>query len=467
MPTFGRREFLRRSAGATGGAFAGFAGLHAFAQRAAALPTTPRLVAGQGDGGYGRLHRASDELALPEGFTCNVLSMEGATMSDGHPAPGRHDGMCAFPLENGNIRLIRNHEVEELPRAGVVMGDEAAAYDPGGGAGTTSLEIDPETREVIRDFVSLNGTFRNCSGGPTPWGSWLSCEEAFFGPESGFLEWHGYVFEVPVTREAAEFTSPLTTLGRFVHEAVAVDPTSGIVYQTEDHFEAGFYRFIPSDPYREGHRGNLSAGGILQMLAVAERGRYDTGDRQRVGEVLPVRWVDIPNPNPLEGPESFSDVFKQGHDQGGARFSRLEGCCYDHGSIYFVATDGGDEELGQVWQYTPAPGGGAGGDGGTLTLIYESRNRNTLKRPDNLCVSPKGAILLCEDANERRQYIRGLTTDGRIFDLVECRVNGGELAGVTFSPDGKTMFCNTLGNMDRKQPGMTFAIWGPWDRGAI
>ena len=116
-----------------------------------------------------------------------------------------------------------------------------------------------------------------------------------------------------------------------------------------------------------------------------------------------------------------------------------------------------------MWQFEPT-----GPDDGELTLIYESRNRGTLKRPDNLCVSPNGAIMLCEDANMRRQYLRGLTKEGRVFDLVGCRINRGELAGVTFSPDGKTMFCNTLGAPDRKPPpAMTFAIWGPWERGAV
>lgn len=461
MSKLDRREFLKRSAGAASGVAAGLAGFDALTSRLSATPSSHRIIAGPGDGGYGRLREAGDELSLPEGFSYHVMSVEGTSMSDGVPVPGKHDGMCAFPMPNGNIRLIRNHEVEETPRVGVVIGDGSTAYDPGGGGGTTSLEVDPVTREVLRDFVSLNGTFRNCSGGPTPWGSWLSCEEAFFGNESGFLEPHGYVFEVPVDREAAEYTQPLTAMGRFVHEAIAVDPATGVVYETEDHYEAGFYRFIPNDPYRDGHRGNLASGGILQMLAVQGKSRYDTSKRQRIGEELPVRWVDIANPNPLGGPDTFSDVYEQGKERGGARFSRVEGCWYDKSTIYFVATDGGDKELGQVWQYRPA-----GLDGGTLTLLFESRNRNVLKRPDNMCVSPGGAILLCEDANERRQFIRGLTQEGQIFDLVGSRINGGELAGVTFSPDGKTMFCNVLGKKNN-QLGMTFAVWGPWEKGAV
>ena len=462
MGKLDRRDFLKRSAGAAGGAVAGLTALMGFAAKAAAHELGPP-EAEQGDGGYGRLRNAGPELQLPEGFEYRVLSVEDTVMSDGYIVPGKHDGMCAFPMPNGNIRLIRNHEVDFNPSLDVVAGDPTTAYDPAAGGGTTSLEVDPVTREVVRDFISLNGTWRNCAGGPTPWDTWLSAEEAFFGEESGFGKPHGYIFEVPATREAAEYTEPLVEMGRFVHEAVAVDPETGIVYETEDHFRAGFYRFLPNQPYREGNPGNLRAGGGLQMLAIRNRGRYDTSKRQRVGRTLPTEWIDILFPNPLGGPEVFNSVFTQGYEVGGARFSRLEGCWYDSGRIYFVATDGGDQDLGQVWQFEPT-----GPDDGELTLIYECRNRGTLKRPDNLCISPNGAILLCEDANMRRQYVRGLTKEGRVFDIVGCRIVEGELAGVTFSPDGKTMFCNTLGHPRRKPPpAMTFAIWGPWERGAV
>ncbi len=464
MSKLDRRDFLIRSAGVAGRAVAGLTALNAISSQASARSLMGPPVAEQGDGGYGRLRDAGPELSLPEGFEYRVLSAEGSVMSDGNIAPPKHDGMCAFPMANGNIRLIRNHEVAANPSPNAAIGDPEAAYDVGAGGGTTSLEIDPNTREVIRDFVSLNGTWRNCSGGPTPWGSWLSGEEAFFGQESGFGKPHGYMFDVPVTRETTEYTEPLVEMGRFVHEAVAVDPTSGIVYQTEDHFRAGFYRFLPNEPYRgASNPGDLRAGGRLQMLAMRDRKQYDTKERQRVGRTLPTYWIDIRFPNPLGGPAAFNNVFTQGFEDGAARFSRLEGCWYDDGLVYFVATDGGNRELGQVWQYEAT-----GDDEGALTLIYESRSRGALKRPDNMCVSPRGCIMLCEDANLTRQYVRGLTKEGRLFDVVGCRINFGELAGVTFSPDGKTMFCNTLGDPVRSPPpAMTFAIWGPWETGAV
>ena len=465
MPSYDRREFLKQSASLTGRAVAGFAALNGIACSPGAAgdgSEEVRPVANQGDGGYGGLRNAGPELQLPAGFSYRMFGMEGSATSDGYVTPSRHDGMAAFPGPDGLIRLIRNHEVENNPAPTAAMGDISQAYDPGAGGGTITLDVHPETRELVRDFVSLNGTWRNCAGGPTPWGSWLSCEEAFFGQESGFGQAHGYVFEVPADREGCERSEPLKGLGRFVHEAIAVDPRSGIVYETEDLFQAGFYRFVPDDPYRAGHKGDLRAGGRLQMMAIEGLPRYDARKQQRIGRVLPVVWVDIDDPDPQGGPEDRSVVFDQGAEKGGARFSRLEGCFYADGNVYVVATDGGDEEFGHIWQYTPT-----GPDRGTLVLIFESPGQRVLNRPDNICVSPKGSLIICEDGHGGQMHIRGLTPDGKIFDLAKNRTRHHEMAGCTFSPDGRTLFFNLLGNVDDRRPGMTFAMWGPWDNGAV
>ncbi|GIW53260.1 MAG: hypothetical protein KatS3mg081_2615 [Gemmatimonadales bacterium] len=455
-----RRRFLRYSAGLAGQAFVGVAALEALA--ACASLGNARSLAGPGEGGYGSLERAGPELALPRGFQYRVIGVQGSVMSDGYLTPGQHDGMAAFALPNGNIRLIRNHEVANAPRPNAAIGNVSKAYDPGAGGGTVSLEVDPETRELVKSFVSLNGTWRNCAGGPTPWGSWLSCEEAFFGPESGFGKMHGYVFEVPAAAEELVEPMPLVALGRFVHEAVAVDPTTGIVYETEDYTRAGFYRFLPERPFLPGRRGDLAAGGKLQMLAVKGKPRYDTRNRQRMGEELPVIWVDIDDPDPQGGPEEVSAVFEQGYARGGAVFARLEGCWYGDGNVYIVSTNGGDAELGQVWQYAPS-----GPEEGWLRLIFESPSRRILNRPDNVTVSPRGAVVLCEDSGADRQYVRGLTRDGRVFDIAANLASNSELTGVCFSPDGRTMFFNAFGDARGRQPGMTFAVWGPWEQGAI
>src|SRR5687768_16270903 len=254
-----RRDFLRRAT-----RVAGATALAPSLQGLVACATTPggpgasgapaARRAGPGEGGYGPIQPAGAQLALPAGFAYTVLSTAGNRMADGNPTPNAFDGMAAFPLPNGNVRLIRNHENRDNPLTARVTGDASRAYDPRGGGGCTSLEVRlaPDgSATLVRDFVSLNGTIINCAGGPTPWGSWLSCEESVAGRVDGWEQEHGYIFEVPVSAEGPVRPLPLKAMGRFVHEAVAVDRATGIVYETEDRTPtAGFYRFIPASRER-------------------------------------------------------------------------------------------------------------------------------------------------------------------------------------------------------------------------
>jgi hypothetical protein len=262
------------------------------AETGAALPK-----AGAGEGGYGPLQPTPDQhdgvirMALPAGFSYVRFGIEGSIMSDGNPTPKAHDGMAAFRLPNGNVRLIRNHELRDNPASSIIIGDPTTVYDALAGGGTTTLEVEITSegdRLLVRDFVSLNGTLVNCAGGATPWGSWLTCEETTAGTAARWPKPHGYVFEVPVAAEDEVPAVPYPFMGRFSHEAVAVDPISWIVYETEDANPCGLYRFLPHHP------GSLLDGGRLQMLAVKDRPGYDTRYDQRVGRLLVAEWVDIP-----------------------------------------------------------------------------------------------------------------------------------------------------------------------------
>lgn len=442
-----RKDFLATGAGA--GIGAALSGL--VARNAAARPGD-RNKADRDSGGYGELSPKQAEndpgtyLALPEGFKYTMIGAIGTLMSDGNPTPPAHDGMASFTAPDG-VRLVRNHEVRTPAGTGVAIGGDS--YDPLAGGGTTTLVVDPQTRLLQRDFVSLSGTYVNCAGGPTPGGSWLTCEETTAGETSGFRKDHGYIFEVPSSNDGLAEPEPYRAMGRFVHEAVAIDPATGIAYETEDRGAAGFYRFLANDPR------DFGAGGRLQMLAIKGRPNYDTRTGQRVGKPLPVEWVDIENPDPESAEQNSSAVYEQGQAEGGATFARLEGCWYGDGSIFLNSTSGGDEELGQVWQYRPR-----GNSGGQLILLFESENPEMLDAPDNICVSPRGGLAICEDG-DNEQYVRGLTQQGRIFDFALNVENNFEFAGANFSPDGETLFVNV------QTPGRTFAIWGPWEEGAL
>lgn len=405
-------------------------------------------------------------ISLPKGFEYNVMSKTKSLMSDGLPTPGYPDGMWTFKVKN-ELRIVRNHEVSNssLPRENAGIG-KSNHYDEMAGGGTTTLVIDPKTRTIIRDFVSLSGTLINCAGGPTPWGSWISCEETTLGPTvrtnsagrktGGFPKPHGYNFEVPASANSTVVPIPLKAMGRFTHEAIAVDKKSGVVYQTEDNNPSGFYRFLPK------RNGRLAEGGILQMLAIKGKPEFDTRSGQKQGVAIDATWVTIDNPDPAEADIDPLSVFKQGRAKGGALFNRLEGCCIDEkGRVYFTSTSGGDNKGGQIWFYEPISK-----DGGKLTLAFESPSREVLDMPDNICLMPKSNLLfVCEDsdyvgdAGTPDNFLRVLTPNGKIADFaknISADFSKSEFAGSTFSKDGKILFVNL------QLAGVTIAIWGNW-----
>ncbi len=463
-----RRSFIKNFSLFSGGLALACSSL---GRRAHAFTATGDLTAFRAEG-FGELiptaakNTGEKLLALPSGFEYNVMSKSGKPMSDGRPTPGAPDGMWTFRVKN-ELRIVRNHEIANAsqPRPGSAL-SPMNAYDEMAGGGTSTLVVDPKTRVILKDFVSLSGTLINCSGGPTPWGSWISCEETTLGPTvrtsasgrttGGFPKAHGYCFEVPASANSAVEPVPLKAMGRFTHEALAVDPKSGIVYETEDYNPAGFYRFLPKRKKR------LAEGGTLQMLVVKGKPEYDTRSGQKGGVRLPVTWATIDNPDPQESDTDPMAVFKQGKAKGGAAFNRLEGCCIDErGKVYFTSTSGGDKKGGQIWSYEAD-----GRDEGYLTLLFESPDREVLDMPDNICLMPKsGLLFVCEDSDyigeggTAENYIRVLSPQGKIADFAKNIIPGLEkieFAGSVFSPDRNTLFVNIMGS------GFTFAIWGDW-----
>ncbi|MFN6962221.1 MAG: alkaline phosphatase PhoX [Pyrinomonadaceae bacterium] len=467
-----RRSFLTNLGCAAGSLAIACSGL---GRRAEALVQTGDLSRLRAVG-YGELSPTAAKntgevyLSLPKGFEYTVIGKTGDKMSDGRPTPARHDGMAAFRV-GGELRLVRNHEVTggRVPRPGTaIAGGKGPHYDETAGGGTTTLVIDPKTRTIVRDFVSLSGTLVNCAGGPTPWGSWITCEETTVGKTirtaangvktGGMPQPHGYCFEVPAAANGPVAPVPLKAMGRFEHEAVAVDPKTGVVYLTEDYGACGLYRFLPKRKKR------LAEGGILQMLAVKDRPRYDTRRGQKPRTTLAASWVTIDDPDPKETDVDTQAVYKQGIAKGGATFNRLEGICSDaRGRIFISSTSGGDGRAGQIWMYEPVSR-----DEGRLTLLFESPSRRLLDMPDNVCLMPRSELLfICEDSDYAGEggtpenLIRILTPDGRIADFavnIYAPQPRSEFAGTTFSPDGKTLFFNI------QTAGVTCAVWGDWDR---
>jgi secreted PhoX family phosphatase len=456
---FSRRHFLFAAAAVS----AGFAGLYALMRRRERVPNLEAHLAP----GFGPLVADPDRLIdLPEGFTYVVISRAGETMDDDLLVPGRHDGMAAFAHPSGKTVLIRNHEVEHddakrgpfgrrYERLARVAADRL--YDLGGGrpppGGTTTLVFDTRSGRLERHFLSLAGTVRNCAGGPTPWGSWLSCEETVVKAEDGLEKDHGYVFEVPADVDAGLVRAvPLRAMGRFYHEAVAVDPLSGVVYMTEDLADGLIYRFLPNRP------GKLIEGGRLQALVVRGQPGLDTRNWEDpravpAGARFQAAWIDLDH---VEAPDD--DLRYRGFEAGAARFARGEGMWYGRGAVYFACTNGGYARAGQIWKYTPGRFEGQPQEAvepGVLELFIEPNERGLIDNCDNLTVAPWGDLVVCEDG-EDEQYVVGVTPEGKIYKIARNVRNHSEFAGATFSPDGTTLFVNI------HSPGLTLAIRGPW-----
>ncbi|PZV00126.1 MAG: phosphatase [Leptolyngbya sp.] len=430
-------------------------------------------------------------ITLPDKFQYTAISIRGDVMSDGAIVPGNHDGMAAFQGRSGNYILVRNHE-RSIGGSGTIApnGKEYDSFTGGSkGGGTTTVEVD-RNGQVVRHYVSLAGTIRNCAGGLTPWGSWISSEENVAIPTVGLQGYdarvtkkHGYNFEVPAELGQAVDPIPLVAMGRMNHEAVSVDPQSGYIFETEDRGDSAYYKFVPKVG-KPNKFGDLQRGGDLYAMVIKPGQRSDctgaliptggTNDRGGsfrgvdtrglgangsgsllpfLGQPLRVEWVKLDDVDPAEDTLRYEALAK-----GAAVWYRGEGAWYHQGKHYWVCSNAGDAAEGQVWAYDPRTE--------TVTLVVESTSENLLDGPDNITVARDGTLYLCEDGSEgtqgapnASQRVIGVDASGGLFEfcrnIIPAGVSGNnaEFAGACFSQNGKYMYVNSQGG------GITYCIW--------
>ncbi len=445
------------------------------------------------DSPYGPLSVVEDSstglplLRLPKGFSYASFGWSGDRMTNGLACPAKHDGMGVVSTRGDEVTLIRNHEVGLGPDRKFFGAD--AIYDQGmiakqyANGGTTVLRF--RDGKWLDMAPALSGTLANCAGGVTPWGTWLTCEEVGTDDASSEGLKHGYVFEV--SPDGKINAKPIVGMGRFRHEAVAVDPLSSIVYMTEDDTgKSGFYRYIPN--MKSGQPGSLARGGELQMARVL-------GDRNvnlagaTLGQTYRLEWVHIADPDANRGrvmiteeqpSKNVSGPFRQGWVQGALRMNRGEGIAHHEGKVYVMDTTGGNAKTGAIWELDLKTQ--------VLRCIYASQGMLFGNMGDNITVSPRGGLLICEDSNSSAvdeygvgERLMGLTAKGGIFTFAknnyevetEALIRAGKLAahagnkrdsefcGACFDASGKTLFVNA------QDPGITYAINGPWQHGPL
>jgi secreted PhoX family phosphatase len=372
-------------------------------------------------------------LDLAQGFSYRILEQQGEWMSDGYRVPALPDGMGCFPLSDGTLALMRNHELSGATSSGPYAEGQAVpleAYDPAAYGGVTRLVVDGTTLERVSSNLVLTGTVRNCAGGWSPWG-WLSCEEAVDST-------HGYVFACSPEADRVMPPVKLPFYGHMYHEAAVVDPRSYAGYLTEDRCDGCLYRFLPNDP-------EIPFIGRFQALAIAGHPGFSTATGLTPGDSLDVTWVDLPNPDPRD-----DSLRHTARSLGAATICRGEGIWYQAGIVYFTATSGGNAFAGQIFALEPTR------DGGRLILVAESTGADMLDGPDNVVVSPWGDVIVSEDSVTGRSVFRifGISPEGEMY--VIGRTLNSEIAGLCFTPDGRGMFLNIYG------AGVTVVVTGPF-----
>jgi len=357
-----------------------------------ATASHPSLVAAEGP--YGPLG-LPDALGiqLPAGFSSRLIARSGELVPGTvHPWHIFPDGGATFATPDGGWIYVCNSEV---PGAG---GVGAVRFDAGG--------------SIVDAYPILVGSSTNCSGGSTPWGTWLSCEETQ----------NGQVWECDPT--GLQPALPRSAMGWFDHEAAAVDPVLGHVYLTEDHSSGALYRFTPVTP------GDLSAG-ALQIARVSSEGMVD--------------WLAVPNPNPV--PSVHTPTRNQ--VTGITRFDGGEGIWFDEPSRLVYFTTKGDN---RVWELDV--------DASSLRVLHDRLEvaGSPLSGVDNITVTRSGDIFICEDGGNLEIVL--ITPEGTISPFVHLTGQSStEIAGVAFDPSGGRMY---FSSQRASRIGMTYEVSGPF-----
>lgn len=337
---------------------------------------------------------------LAEGFSSRIIASSGLAPYSGsaylwHDAP---DGGATFPTSDNGWIYVSNSEVgNNLGGAGAIQFDASA--------------------NIIQAYSILENTNKNCAGGATPWGSWLSCEETD----------NGIIWECDPYGQISP--APLNAPGTFAHEAVAVDTSNHHLYMTEDKTDGCFYRFVPDTLNAQGY-ADLSSGTL--EVAVID------------WSLSTVNWIPVPDPGATTQATRYQI-------NSSTAFNGGEGIVFFNNLVSF-ATKGDN----RIWSYNT--------ETNKISVVYDASTHSNpiLTGVDNITLSQEGELIVGEDGGNLQ--IVAITNSNKLIPLVQLiGHDSSEVTGPAFSPDGKRLyFSSQRGTSGTSDGGMTFEVTGPF-----
>lgn len=385
----------------------------------------------------GKLIVKSNGLILSEGLSSRIVARSGQkVLLDGLSFPSPRDewnvsssnptsAPTAASLESDEVFHFKPDgaavypwpENDDYDGKGWIYVSNAEVWDQGGG-GVGAIYFDDKGQAV--DYKPLiKRTTANCSGGKTPWHTWVTCEEAD----------DGRIFQVDPLgiRTPEEMT---IGMGRGKWESFAYDirdQSKPRFFATEDKDSGTLRRFTPDDPDWEDPWTMLQSNGTVDFLVLEP---FDTNAR-------------------TNGTFFWTNDLREGKDNARRYFQHSEGIDIRDNQLFVVSKTQKELFILDLDAMTYEVHS-------TVFGLFDGQpdQMKRLVSDDDIggTVQDKSLLYFCEEGG-RKNGVHARDSNGWYFTILESDEMDGETSGLAFSPDGKHMY------FSYQHRGIIFDVW--------